>query len=108
MTFRIWHDESIVFAKSNIGKSNITNLPNGGYVVSWSDSTEGRVYFQQYDGAGQMVGTRTAVETAGDRQYDLEIQAYGSEGDFVVSWQESAGSNLWSVKSRVFKADGTI
>ncbi|MEE1657860.1 hypothetical protein VB618_16795 [Microvirga sp. CF3062] len=108
MTFKIWRDESVVSAKSGLAKSNITYLPNGGYVVSWTDSLEGRIYLQRYDGAGQMDGARVAVDTAGNKQYDSEIQAYGSDGDFVVSWQESAGANEWSVKSRVFKADGTV
>ncbi|WP_112661813.1 calcium-binding protein [Microvirga flavescens] len=109
MTLKIWGTEDLVLAKSGVQKTNITALPNGGYVVSWTESDDGRIYLQRYDGAGQKVGTRTAVDTAGDKQFDSEIQAYGSDGDFVVSWQESKGSaNGWSYKFRIFKADGTV
>ncbi|MGO4389642.1 beta strand repeat-containing protein [Microvirga sp. 2YAF29] len=108
MTFKIWGTEDLVLAKSGLSKSNIANLPNGGYVVSWTES-DSRIYIQEYNGAGQKVGTRRAVDTAGDKQYTSEVQAFGADGDFVVSWQESSTSgNSWAYKSRIFKADGTV
>src|SRR5689334_2461916 len=99
MTFKIWGTEDIT--RLNAGeKNNITALPNGGYVVSWTEKN--KAHFQRYDGAGSKVGGAQAVEMAGGNQVVTDIQAYGTGGDFVVSWNESSGSsNGWSIKSRI-------
>ena len=107
------------------GDPTITGLSNGGFVVSWSDSSLGvggaggdtsmaAIKAQLYDASGAPVGGEFLVNTRTDfSQYEPSITSL-SNGGFVASWVDGAtgiggadgdGSSL-AVKAQVFNATG--
>jgi len=103
----------------------ITALPNGGFVMSWQDFSQGvggatgdtssyAVKAQTFDAAGAPVGSEILVNTAtASTQFAAQITAL-SDGGFVVTWQDlsqgvggTAGdSAAYAVKAQVFTAAG--
>jgi hypothetical protein len=106
--------------------SRITALSNGGFVVTWVDSSLGvggatgddslnAVKAQVFAADGTPVGSEILVNTAtASGQIEPEITAL-SNGGFVVTWEDfslgvggTAGdSNSSAVKAQVFAANGT-
>ncbi|MEM6471421.1 MAG: LamG-like jellyroll fold domain-containing protein, partial [Planctomycetota bacterium] len=91
--------------------ANVTALSDGGFVVVWeSDGQDGDsegIYFQQYNAAGQTVGTETrANTTTAGSQDDPEVTALAN-GGFVIVW-ESTGQDTDGEGNylRAFDADG--
>lgn len=112
MTFRIWGTEDVVRqgAGSSVDRDVVAHLPNGGYVVGWRSANENKIFFQLYDGAGAKVGGMQAVvsDSATALQTMAEIKAVGTDGQFAISWNESAGTpGSSAIKTRVFDVDGT-
>lgn len=101
----------------------VTNLANGGFVVTWQDgysggagsgtlgdSSRASVKGQVFAADGSKVGTEFLVntQTAGDQSTPV-VTALGS--GFVITWVDKSGtlgdSSGTSVKAQVFAADGT-
>ena len=114
---------------ATIGDQNfqqITALTNGGFVVTWQDSSQGvggatgdssgrAIKAQLFGADGARVGVELPVNTAtADDQFSPQITAL-TNGGFVVTWQDfsqgvggTAGdNNLTAVKAQVFAADGS-
>ena len=78
---------------------DITVLPNGGFVVSWED-TSGvgadsgfAIKLQAFDGAGGKIGGEMLVNTTTDgTQYQPSISAL-ADGRIVVSWTDDSSGN---------------
>ena len=105
---------------------HITALANGGFVVTWSDNSQGAggatgdasgfaVKAQVFAANGTPVGSEILVNTAtlGDQRYSA-ITALSS-GGFVVTWNDNSqgaggatgDASGFAVKAQVFAADGT-
>jgi serralysin len=77
----------------------ITGLPNGGFVVSWSDdsgtlgdASRTSIKAQVFSAAGARVGSEILVNTeTADDQYEPTITGLPN-GGFVVSWTDFSGS----------------
>lgn len=101
----------------------ITNLANGGFVVTWQDGYSGgagsgtlgdssgaSVKGQVFAADGSKVGTEFLVntQTANDQSAPV-VTALGS--GFVITWGDKSGtlgdSSGTSIKAQVFAADGT-
>ena len=85
---------------------SITGLTNGGFVVTWSDTSEshtpgGMIKAQVFDAAGTMVGSEFQ---ANSDKYSGAPHITGlTNGGFVISWADyDAGS-----RAQVFDASGT-
>ena len=103
----------------------VTALSNGGFVVTWGDSSQGAggasgdassraVKAQVFAAGGTAVGSEILVNTATAGSQDVpEITAL-SNGGFVVTWQDfsqgvggtSGDADGYAVKAQVFAADG--
>jgi hypothetical protein len=108
------------------GLQQITALANGGFVVTWADSSAGvggasgdssnsAVKAQVFLADGTRLGSELLVNTAtASTQNNPHITAL-SNGGFVVTWEDSSAgvggatgdSSSTAVKAQVFLADGT-
>jgi hypothetical protein len=107
MTFAVWKAKYDVrlgeATNSYADRPSIAYLPNGGYVVGWRENNQ--LKFKVYDGGGNTDGTVYSVDAAAEKGNNLDIQAIGTDGSFVVSW--NAGANInGEMKSRVFTHNG--
>ncbi|MBL4645600.1 MAG: hypothetical protein JKY99_03985, partial [Rhizobiales bacterium] len=101
------------YSMSDQFEPSITGLVDGGFVVSWtSDGQDGSyygVYGQRYDSSGISIGSEFAINTdvTSSQQYQASIASL-SGGGFVVTWQDTSGTDgTWlSVRGRVFDASG--
>lgn len=82
----------------------ITGLPNGGFVVAWTNqgSVAPDVKAQVYDANGAKVGSEFLVNSA-SANFDQERASIAtlSNGDFVVTWNDFRTGN-WEVRGQVF------
>ncbi|MEP5177733.1 MAG: cadherin-like domain-containing protein, partial [Marinobacter alexandrii] len=97
---------------SNQSSPDITSLSNGGFVITWEDSSQGSggatgdtsggaIKAQVFNADGTPVGTEFLVNTATQgNQFDPIITAF-SNGGFVIAWETG------DIKAQVFGADGT-
>ncbi|NOT16004.1 MAG: hypothetical protein HOP21_10650, partial [Methylotenera sp.] len=89
----------------------ITNLADGGFVVSWHSSQDGDgygIYAQRYDASGTAQGGEFQVNTVTNLdQYQPSIAAL-PDGGFVLSWSslEQDGSG-YGVYAQRYDASGT-
>ncbi|MBM6579131.1 hypothetical protein ILT44_02960 [Microvirga sp. BT689] len=110
MTFAIWKAKYDVRLGEVSGqyadRPSIAYLPNGGYVVGWREANQ--LKFQVYDGGGNTDGAVYSIDTENTPGNNLDIQAIGTDGSFVVSWNAGAVTN-GTLKTRVFtlKDDGS-
>jgi hypothetical protein len=102
----------------NAGTSSIASLSNGGFVITWQDSshtlgdaTGQSVTGQVFDALGNKVGSEFLVNTntAGDQTVP---QVTGlANGGFAVAWTDASGTlgdaSFNSVKAQVFDNLGT-
>ncbi|MEJ0078343.1 MAG: Ig-like domain-containing protein [Alphaproteobacteria bacterium] len=102
----------------NAGNSSIASLSNGGFVITWQDSshtlgdaTGQSVEGQVFDALGNKVGSGFLVNTntAGDQTVP---QVTGlANGGFAVTWTDASGTlgdaSFSSVKAQVFDNLGT-
>jgi hypothetical protein len=91
----------------------ITALSNGGFVVTWVDSSLGfdldEVKAQVFDAAGIKIGSEILLNTASERNQTAPQITALSNGGFVVTWQDGypgAGDTDTDVKAQVFDASG--
>jgi Ca2+-binding RTX toxin-like protein len=110
MTFAIWKAKYDIQLGEVSGqyadRPSIAYLPNGGYVVGWREANQ--LKFKIYDGAGNTDGVAYSIDTENTLGNNLDIQAIGTDGSFVVSWNAGAVTN-GTLKARVFtlKNDGS-
>lgn len=77
-------------------QSSVAALANGGYVITWTagnnqDGSSSGVFLQQFDSAGNAVGSETQVNTtASNAQYDAAITAL-DDGGYLVTWTSFTG-----------------
>ena len=102
-----------------------TALSDGGFVVTWQDSSAGvggatgdnsggAIKAQVFTAAGAMVGTEILVNTATESHQQLPQITALSDGGFVVTWQDfslgvggaTGDASSAAVKAQVFTADG--
>jgi len=99
----------------------VTDLANGGFVVTWEDSSgtlgdasSTSVKAQIFDAAGTKVGTEFLVNTETDGgQYELAITGLAG-GGFVVTWEDrndaydgvADGIDYSGIKAQIFGATG--
>ena len=95
----------------------ITGLSNGGFVVTWTDSSGtlgdadgSSIKAQVFDAVGAQVGSEFLVNTeTASYQYSPTISGL-SNGGFVVTWSDSSGTlgdaDGSSIKAQVFDAVG--
>ncbi|HEX8302688.1 Ig-like domain-containing protein [Sphingomonas sp.] len=97
-------------------QSSITGLANGGFVVTWTDQSNGQngdwanISAQLYNAAGQRVGNEFRINaTTTNGQYEPSTTALAS-GGFVVTWQDDSqqfgdNSSLATI-AQIFDASG--
>ncbi len=78
--------------------STITNLTDGGFVVTWtsqpSDGSDADVYGQRYNSAGVAVGTEFHIATPLHVIYQASPTITGlSDGGFVITWVSQTDSS---------------
>lgn len=82
----------------------ITGLPNGGFVVAWTNqgSVAPDIKAQVYDANGAKVGSEFLVNST-SANFDQERASIAtlSNGDFVVTWNDFRTGN-WEVRGQVF------
>nr|WP_286186698.1 S8 family serine peptidase [Geitlerinema sp. P-1104] len=70
--------------------SSVTDLPDGGFVVTWSSSsTDGsgtNVYGQRYDSDGNPLGSEFQVNTYTDDRQRYSSVTGLADGGFVITW----------------------
>lgn len=81
----------------------ITGLPNGGFVVAWTNqgSSAPDVKAQVYDANGAKVGSEFLVNSTSVYDQERTSIATLSNGDFVVTWNDFRTGN-WEVRGQVF------
>jgi Ca2+-binding RTX toxin-like protein len=112
--------EILVNAATRAQQENpqITALSDGGFVVTWEDSSLGlggasgdssgiAIKAQVFTATGAKIGSEILVntETASD-QFHPQITATSS-GGFVVTWQDGSAFGEAEIKAQIFAADGT-
>ncbi|MGO4706721.1 hypothetical protein AB4072_13215 [Microvirga sp. 2MCAF38] len=108
MTITVWTPEQSVRSgnefKTSMGYPAVTTLPNGGYVIGWSEKSV--LKFKVFNGSGESNGQVYFVDQAGIgvSQNNLRIQAIGNDGSFAISWNATAPFGF-DLKTRVFTAD---
>jgi Ca2+-binding RTX toxin-like protein len=93
--------------------SAVTALSNGGFVVTWQDSTQDGnsygVYAQRYDANGSAVGGEFRVNTTVlNSQFEPAVAGL-SDGGFVVTWQDNGtdGSG-YGIYAQRYDANGAV
>lgn len=109
------------------GKSNpqITALPDGGFVITWKDftqgtggasgdSSDGAIKAQVFDADGGKVSDEILVNTATQNDQHNPQIATLPNGGFVIAWEDnsqgvggaSGDSSAGAIKAQAFDADG--
>ncbi len=87
-----------------------TQLPNGGWVITWAsmleDGSGSGVYQQVYDSTGALVGPETRVNTTVEGNQDMPAVTVLADGGWVVTWGDQ-GISTPGVYQQAFNADGT-
>ena len=90
---------------------SIATLADGGYVITWQDSSgqDGSghgVFGQRYDADGNPAGGEFQVNTStSSTQYQPQV-ADLADGGFVVSWSHYSDGSSYGIKAQSFDADG--
>ncbi|MDO6683800.1 cadherin domain-containing protein, partial [Oceanobacter sp. 5_MG-2023] len=87
---------------------------DGAYVVTWygfDSDGDLSIFVQAFDAYGSFNGDTVQLEAPGNTtgdDYDPQIIAVGSDGDYVVTWygRDSGGDN--SIFVQAFNADGSV
>jgi hypothetical protein len=88
---------------------SVTNLADGGYVVTWSsnqqDGSSWGIYGQRFDAAGQPAGEEFQVNTTTESQQLYSSVDGLADGGFVVAFN-SYGAGGWTTLGQRYDADG--
>jgi len=83
------------YAPGTQGAASVTALPDGGFVVTWTDVSmpspdpaHDGIWFQQFDSTGARVGSEVHVVSAWDTVREPSIEVIPGTG-FLVVWQQS-------------------
>ncbi len=83
---------------------------NGDFVIAWRGDGDGSldgIFAQRFDAEGNKLGTEIAVNTTTDgEQFDPSI-SMDADGDFVIAWSSTNGSDPGGVYAQAFNRDGT-
>ena len=101
------------YTDSTQGYPSVTNLSDGGFVVTWysngQDGSGSGIYGQKYDSAGNLVGNEFQINT-----YTTGSQSFPSvsslpNGGFVVTWQSNGqdGDSL-GIYGQAFDSKGNF
>lgn len=93
--------------------STVTTLEGGGYVVTWTSSTQDGsatgVYGQQYDMSGAVVGSEFRINTYVPNYQDSSSVAALKDGGFIVVWGSyGQDGSAYGVFGQRFDADGNV
>ena len=99
-------------------EATIVGLPNGGFVVTWTDrsgqggdSAGSSIKAQLFDAAGVKLGGEFLVNTATAANQTQPAIAVLASGQFVISWTDASrvGGDISgsAVKAQIFAADGS-
>ncbi len=99
--------------------SDITALESGGFVISWSDSSETggdtesyAVRAQVFNPDGTALGAEFLVNTVTNLYQDHSSNAALQDGRFVIAWTDNSARDapervMDDVRAQIFNADGT-
>jgi hypothetical protein len=88
----------------------ITALPDGRFVVVWSDTSNGvdvDIRARVFNADGSPMADEFAVgSTVADQQYEPAVSAL-QDGRFVVTWSDTSNGTDVDVRARIFNGDGS-
>ena len=98
-------------------ESVVTGLPNGGFVITWTDysgplgdSSLTSIKAQIFDASGAAVGSEFLVNTQTNSYQASPAVSALADGRIVITWTDYSGigrdSSLTSVKAQIFDATG--
>ncbi len=92
----------------SLWKPDAAALSNGGFVVTWDNSSSGGdIQAQRFDSTGSTVGAVITVNSFdGTAQYNSTVTGLAG-GRFVVAWEGDGELDSNGVYARVFESDGT-
>jgi hypothetical protein len=102
-------ESNVVNGNSSDIDPSIAKLPNGGSVITWTDTnysgdgTGYAIHAQIYDGAGAKVGSQFLVNTLTNAIQAESSVTTLSSGNFVVTWSTDATSDI---SAQIFSASG--
>lgn len=82
-------------------EASVASLSDGGWLVSWTDSSNGSIYQQRYAADGQTDGSASVVRASGSRSVLTGLV----DGGWVVTWQGADGNGSGVYHQR-FDEDG--
>ncbi|CAK0764483.1 hypothetical protein WCLP8_3690003 [uncultured Gammaproteobacteria bacterium] len=93
------------------GNNRVTSLPNGGFVITWDDTSQSggdtsdwAVRGQVFGANGQKVGSEfLANTTTTGKQSASSVAALGSSG-FIVTWTDASDGN--DIRGQAFNSSG--
>ena len=88
------------YTEQNQTTSSVTNLDDGGFVVTWDNNGQDRgIYGQRYDDAANAVLSEFQISSS-TSYFDGSKVANLSDGGFVVTWSDYIDSNTLVVGQR--------
>jgi hypothetical protein len=85
-------------------EASVVGLSDGGWVVTWTDSTNGSIYQQRYGDDGAASGSASIVRAVGSRSVLTGLD----DGGWVVTWQGSDGNNSGVFQQRYDSLGNTV
>jgi hypothetical protein len=87
--------------------SQITALPDGGFVVNWGDFSDFRIHGQLFSSNGEKIGQELAINDSGEGNSAYSKINLLPNGGFVVCWMSDIENfSLSGVFGRLFNSDG--
>jgi subtilisin family serine protease len=87
------------------------NTTQGGYLVVWTDASDGDydVYAQRLTASGVLTGTKLTVIADSIDQMDVAVTYNAVTDEYLVVWAEDQGLfSAWDLYGRRVRADGTF
>jgi hypothetical protein len=88
---------------------DVTSLPDGGWIVTWSDRTGDDYYIaqQRYGSDGSKIGGEVAVSTSTSSQPANPSVTVLADGGWVVTWQQKRADGKLEIYQKSYAADGS-
>ncbi len=84
-------DVAVTFpTKDHQGSATLDVLPDGRFVVGWSDSQDGNVWAQRYDSNGQPLDGPIQLNSDSGQPAQLPSIAMDAGGGFIAAWEQAA------------------
>jgi hypothetical protein len=89
--------------------SSVAADPGGNFVVVWQgdDGSQGGIFGQRFDNAGNRVGAEFQVNTYTEYFQDFPKVAVDGTGNFVVVWRGAGAGTFGGIFARRFDSSGT-